>query len=63
MGKVKPPVIGNIVEVYKIGNTTIKICDDSYRDKTPEELKKVEQRIMKVCWDIVRAARAQGKDI
>lgn len=29
---------GNVVEVFKLGNTTIKICDDAYRDRTEEGL-------------------------
>ncbi len=27
-----------VVKDYYIGNTRIIICDDAYRDKTPEEL-------------------------
>lgn len=56
-------VIGNVVQEYKIGNTTIKICDDAYRDKTPEDIKKILDRINATAWKCVRAARAAGKDI
>lgn len=52
-----------VVEEYKIGNTTIKICDDAYRDKTPEDIKKILERINVIAWKCVRAARAAGKDI
>ena len=38
----------NIVEKYKIGNTTIKICDDAYKDKQEEDVEK----ILKRCADI-----------
>lgn len=54
---------GNIVEEYKIGNTTIKICDEAYRDKTPEDIKRILERITIVAWKCVRSARAAGKDI
>lgn len=52
-----------IVEEYKIGNTTIKICDDAYKDKTPEQIEKVKERITSVCWEIARKLKEQGKDI
>lgn len=34
-----------IVKEYMIGNTTIKIADDYYRDKTPEDVKAILDRI------------------
>ncbi|MBV7276306.1 hypothetical protein I6U48_25820 [Clostridium sp. PL3] len=52
-----------IVQEYKIGNTTIKISDDSYKDKTPEDMKRILERIANVAWKCARAARALGKDI
>lgn len=52
-----------IVKEYKIGKTTIKIADDAYRDKTPEELELIHKRIANVCWRIALEARANGKDI
>ncbi|MDI3312550.1 MAG: hypothetical protein QJR05_14150 [Thermoanaerobacterium sp.] len=39
---------GNIVEEYKIGNTTIKICDSAYKDKTPEDIERILKRIMEI---------------
>lgn len=59
----KDRVEGNIVEVYKIGNTTVQISDAAYRDKTPEDIEKILQRINEIGWKIVQAARAAGKDI
>lgn len=53
----------NIVEEYKIGNTTIKICDAAYKDKTPEEIKRILDRLTAVGWKCVKSARAAGKDI
>ena len=32
---------GNIVRDVKIGNTRIKICDDSCRNATPEEVQAI----------------------
>ena len=54
---------GNIVEEYKIGNTTILISDAAYRDKTPEDIEKILQRVTAIGWKIVESARAAGKDI
>lgn len=61
--KVKTYVSGNIVDEYKIGNTTIKICDAAYKDKTPEDMQKILERVTQVGWKCVMAARAAGKDI
>ena len=36
---------GNIVKEFKIGNTTVKIADDYCRDKTPEDVQKILDRI------------------
>jgi hypothetical protein len=55
--------IGNVVQEYKIGNTTIKMCDDAYRNRTPAEIERTLERITAIGWKIVRAARAAGKDI
>lgn len=37
---VKTSILGNLAEEYKIDNTTIKIYDAAYINKTPEEIKK-----------------------
>ena len=55
--------IGNIVEEYKIGNTIIKISDEAYKNRTPEEIEKTLERLTAIGWKIVRAARAAGQDI
>mgnify|MGYP000052732980 CR=1 FL=1 len=34
-----------LVEEYKIGNTTIKIYDDAYKDKTQEDIDRILERI------------------
>lgn len=52
-----------VVEEYKIGNTTIKIYDDAYVNRTPEEIEQSLERIMAIGWKIVKVARAAGKDV
>ena len=41
----KPPEIGNVVKEFYIGKTKVKICDDYCRDKTPEDVEKILNRI------------------
>lgn len=53
----------NIVEEYKIGNTTIKICDEEYKDKTSEDIRKILERVTLIGWKCIRSARTLGKDI
>ena len=36
---------GNVVKDFKIGRTRIKICDDYCRDKTPEAVQAILDRI------------------
>lgn len=58
--------MGNVVKEFKIGNTQIKICDDYCRDKTPEDVKrileKIATRLMDECISIDTAKRIE-KDI
>jgi hypothetical protein len=60
---IKASVIGNVVEEYKLGNTTIKICDDGYRNLTPADIERTLERIVEIGWKIVHAARKAGKNI
>lgn len=46
---------GNVVEVFKLGNTTIKICDDAYRDKTDEDINRILDRIAQIVYENVYA--------
>jgi hypothetical protein len=63
-GTVKAAILtGNIVEEYKIGNSTIKICDSAYINKTPEDIEKILKRLTSIGWECVHSARAAGKDI
>lgn len=51
---------GNVVKQYKLGNTTIKICDDAYRDKTLDELELIDKIIAKTAWKCVLDAKSCG---
>jgi len=53
----------NIVKSYKIGNTKIEICDSAYKNNTPEDIEKILNRVTEIGWQIVREARAKGKDV
>ena len=46
---VKPVPRGTVVEEYKIGNTRIRICNDAYIKKTPEEIEEQKKRIDEAC--------------
>ena len=63
LSKVEPIKQGNVVEKYKLGSTTIKICDDVYRDKTKEELEILDKIIAETAWKCVLHARANEKAI
>lgn len=51
--KILPLPDGHVVKDYYIGNTHIKICDDYYRDKTPEEIEAINQRISDKCYELL----------
>ncbi len=44
---------GNIVKQYRFGNTTVKICDDHYRNKTSDELELIDKIVAKTAWECV----------
>ena len=49
----------NVVEEYKVGNTTVKICDNCCRDKTPEDEKKIIQNIARIALDSYQRQAAE----
>lgn len=59
----KPQKEGHVVLEMKIGNSTVKFCDDYYRNQTPEEKKQVDIDIANSAWEVVRRMRARGIDI
>lgn len=34
-----------IVKTMQLGNTEIAVCDDAYKDKKPEDIEKILERI------------------
>jgi hypothetical protein len=42
----------NIIETYQLGNTTVHIADNSYRDKTAEEISNVWTDFYTAAWTI-----------
>jgi hypothetical protein len=50
---------GNIVEEYKIGNSKIKICNDAYINRSPEEIEQSLKRINNICLNFVMSDRYQ----
>lgn len=40
-----PPAVGNVVMTKQYGGTLVRFCDDYCRDKTPEDVQKILDRI------------------
>ena len=53
----------NVVKEYKIGNTTIKICDEAYKNNTSEDIRKILRRVTFIGWKCVRSTRTPRSDI
>lgn len=51
---------GNIVKSFKIGNTSLKICDDYCRSKTPEEVQVILNRIARRAMESLATVSVQG---
>lgn len=50
----------NVVEEYKDGNTTVKICDNCCRDKTPEDVQRMIKNIARIALDSYKAAETEA---
>ena len=50
-----------LVEEYKLGNTTIKIYDDAYKDKTQEDIDRILERIAIIAMKSVYSAGHEEK--
>ena len=60
--KIEPPKPGHVVkEVWKDGKLLGKICDDAYRDLTPEQIEERRERIRANCERIWSEAIAAGR--
>lgn len=47
---------GTVVEEFMLGNTKIKICNDAYINKTPEEIEQTLKRINDVALKCVMSS-------
>lgn len=45
----------NIVKTYQLGNSTVHIADNAYRDMTPEEIEKVLDEYHAAGWRIIES--------
>ncbi len=50
---------GHVVKDFYVGHTHIKICDDCCRDKTPEQVKEILNRIARIAIGSMRRAAAE----
>lgn len=57
-----PVIEGNVVETFKSGNTTIRICDD-YVARTEDDIHRILEQFHKAGWAIVRKLYAEGKPV
>ena len=53
---INPPVEGRVVSEFFLGATRVKICDDYCRDKTPEDVQAILQRIAENAYRAFQAA-------
>jgi hypothetical protein len=51
---------GNVVEDFYIGNTRIRICDDSCRNKTPEDVNTIMKHIAKRALEAFNRSNAES---
>lgn len=51
-----------IVATYHYPQGTVAICDDAYRDASPEELKRREERMWRVAYDIALKAEMRRRE-
>ena len=47
---------GTVVEEFMLGNTKIKICNDAYINRTPEEIEQSLKRINDICLKCVMSS-------
>lgn len=53
---------GHVVEEYKFGNTRCRICDDYCCNKTPEDVKKILDRIEEIAYPaLLKTAIGNGE--
>lgn len=50
-----------VVATYHYPHGTVEICDDAYRDASPEELKRREERMWRVAYEIALNAEKRKR--
>jgi hypothetical protein len=53
MPNVPTGTTGTVVEEFMIGNTKIKICNDAYINRSPEEIEQTLKRINAKCLNFI----------
>lgn len=61
MRKTGPVEEGHVVKEFKIGNTTVRICDDYCRDKTKEDVDAILKRIAERAQRALTAQALRGE--
>lgn len=51
-----------VVATYHYPHGTVDICDDAYRDASPEELDRREKRMWRVAYDIALRAEQRRRE-
>lgn len=51
-----------VVATFHYPHGTVDICDDAYRDASPEELKRREERMWRVAYEIALNAEKRRRE-
>lgn len=51
-----------VVATYHYPHGTVEICDDAYRDASPEELREREKRMWRVAYEIALNAEKRRRE-
>ena len=54
---------GTVVEEFMIGNTRIKICNDAYINRSPEEIEQTLKRINTKCLNFIMSDKYKPKSV
>lgn len=61
MSKSNKVPTGTVVQEYMLGNTRIKICNDAYINRTPEEIQQSLKRINDICIKCIKSSSYKHK--
>lgn len=65
MAKRKEKIVPHIVKTFKSPRTgaTIHICDNFYRDISPEEMERRREEVRRVCWQLIHKWVDEGREV